>query len=128
MNVFPDTLRLIDAGMRDGSRIFCTETPFRYFSSYGLIVVPFGTETDGASIPRCFWNIFDPFSDYFPAAVLHDYLYSPANREFSRGESDEIFKEAMYNVGVPWYRREIIYNAVRLFGRRCFRGRPPKTF
>lgn len=124
MKVFPDTLRLEDAGLRCGSRVFRLEAPFRYFSAFGLIEVPAGTETDGASVPRAFWPIFDPFGEYFGAAVIHDFLYSPANREFSRGEADEIFKEAMYNVGVPWYRREVIYRAVRLFGGSSFRAKP----
>ena len=124
MNYFPDTIRLEDAGLRNGNRVFRLEAPFRYFSSFGLIEVPAGTETDGASVPRAFWNIFDPFSDYFGAAIIHDFLYSPANDDFSRAESDLIFKEAMYNVGIPWYRREVIYTAVRLFGGSSFRAKP----
>jgi hypothetical protein len=124
MNYFPDKLRLEDAGLRRGSRVFRLETVFRYVSSFGMISVPAGSETDGASVPRVFWNLFDPFGDYFGAAVIHDFLYSPANDEFSRAESDLIFKEAMYNLGIPWYRREVIYQAVRLFGRSSFRGNP----
>src|SRR6478736_1820964 len=106
MNCFPDKLRLEDAGMRGGSRVFRLEERFQYRSSFGTIEVPAGTETDGASVPRAFWNIFDPFGEYFGAAVIHDFLYSPANAEYSRAEADFIFKEAMYNVGIPWYRRE----------------------
>jgi hypothetical protein len=68
MTPFPDKLRLEDAGMRRGSRVFRLESGFRYFSSFGVIEVPAGTETDGASIPRAFWNIFEPFGEYFGAA------------------------------------------------------------
>ena len=124
MNYFPDKLRLEDAGMRRGSRVFRLETLFRYISSFGTIIVPAGTETDGASVPRAFWNIFDPFGEYFGAAVIHDFLYSPANTEYSRWEADSIFKEAMFNVGVPWYRREVIFHAVRLFGGSSYRAKP----
>lgn len=126
MTPFPDKLRLEDAGMRRGSRVFRLEAPFRYHSSLGLIEVPAGTETDGASVPRAFWNIFEPFGEYFPAAVIHDFLYSPANDEYDRWESDIIFKEAMWNLGVPWQKREPIYHAVRMFGRSSFRGQPPR--
>lgn len=128
MKVFPDKLRLEDAGMRRGSRVFRLVEDFRYFSSLGTICVPAGTETDGASIPRAFWNILEPFGEYFGAAVIHDFLYSPVNHEFDRWEADIIFKEAMFNAGVPWQKREIIYHAVRIFGARSFRGQPPKMF
>jgi hypothetical protein len=124
VNYFPDKLRLEDAGMRGGIRVFRIERFFRYISSFGIIEVPAGTETDGASVPRAFWSIFDPFGEYFAAAVIHDFLYSPGNIEFTRFESDVIFKEAMYNVGVPWYRREIIYQAVRIFGGSSYRATP----
>ena len=128
MNHFPDTLHLSDAGMRRGSRVFRLESRFRYYSSLGLIEVPAGAETDGASVPRAFWSIFEPFGEYFPAAVIHDFLYSPANHEYDRWESDIIFKEAMYNLGVPWRKREPIYHAVRMFGSGSFRGQPPRMF
>ncbi len=126
MNPFPDTLLLEDAGMRRGSRVFRITTRFRYHSSLGLIEVPAGTETDGASVPRAFWTIFEPFGEYFGAAVIHDFLYSPENHEYDRWESDIIFKEAMFNSGVPWHKREPIYHAVRMFGSRSFRGLPPR--
>lgn len=124
MNYFPDKLRLEDAGMRGDSRVFRLERRFRYVSSFGVITVPEGTETDGASIPRAFWSILSPFGEWFAPAVIHDFLYSPANLEYTRAEADEIFREAMFNVGIPWPKRELIYRAVRLFGGRCFRGNP----
>lgn len=124
MNCFPDKLLLEDAGLRNGSRVFRLERRFSYFSSFGLIEVPVGAETDGASIPRAFWSIFDPFGEYFGAAVIHDFLYSPHNAEYDRWESDQIFLEAMFNIGMPWWRREPIYRAVRIFGSRHFKGKP----
>lgn len=124
MKHFPDKLHLEDAGLRGGIRVFSLQSEFRYFSSHGLITVPAGAETDGASVPRAFWSLFDPFGEYFGAAVIHDFLYSPGNLEHGRKTSDLIFKEAMYNVGVPWHRRELIYQAVRLFGASGFRGNP----
>ena len=126
MNPFPDTLHFEDAGMRRGNRVFRLEKRFRYLSSFGCIEVPQGTETDGASVPKAFWNYLDPFGEYFSAAVVHDFLYSPANCEFDRWESDIIFKEAMFNAGVPWQKRELIYHAVRIFGGKHFKGKPPR--
>jgi hypothetical protein len=119
---FPDKLVFENGGMRGSSRLFVLSKTFRYISSFGIISVPTGFVTDGASIPKMFWSVLGPFGDYFEAAVIHDYLYSAANMKFTRLEADLIFKEAMYNIGVPWFRRDTIYRAVRMFGRRAFKG------
>jgi hypothetical protein len=118
---FPDKLCFEDAGMRGSSRCFRLEKPFSYVSSKGTIIVPEGFITDGASIPKVFWSILAPFGDYFAAAVIHDYLYNKECPLYNRKEADLIFKEAMFNIGVPWYRRDIVYQAVNTFGWACFR-------
>jgi len=100
---------------------------FRYLSSYGQITVPPGFQTDGASIPRCFWNIFSPFDATFGPAVIHDFLYSRVSAyDFDRAEADLIFKEAMFNVGIRWPKREAIYRAVRAFGWSSYKTRMDK--
>lgn len=124
MKAFPDKLRFDDAGMLNGDRVFVLTHEFRYVSSMGVIHVPALFLTDGASIPKAFHSVLGPFGSYFEAAVIHDFLYSPENLEFDRRESDEIFYEAMYKSGVPWATRAIIYRAVRIFGKRHFKGRP----
>lgn len=116
---FPDELHLMDWGMRGESRVFKLDHYFRYISSRGEITVPTGFLTDGASIPSPFWSILSPFGPYFPAALIHDYLYShrsDAHHRMSRRDADLIFKEAMFNLGVGWLTRETIFRAVRLFG------------
>ena len=125
---FPDEIILRDAGMVGGSRRFRLAHYFRYVSSLGTITVPCGFLTDGASVPRIFWNIFDPFGPYFPAALVHDYLYSlSSNGHFTcdRKTADLLFKEAMFNCGVGWAMRETIYHAVRIGGWTSFKK--PKT-
>lgn len=119
---FPDQLKLSDAGMRGNSRCFKLSRRFRYRSSKGLIEVPKNFITDGASIPQVFWSIFSPFGKYFAAAVIHDYLYSVVSTyNFTRREIDLIFKEAMFNDGVDWATREIVYRAVQCFGWAAFK-------
>ena len=117
---FPDVAQFSDAGMRGDCRIFCLTTSFRYRSSLGTITIPKGFFTDGASVPRIFWNIFSPWGSYFSAALVHDYLYSKdSNDDFpvdDRAVADKIFKEAMFNAGVGWVTRETVYRAVRLGG------------
>jgi hypothetical protein len=122
MRRFPDKLAFEDAGMVNGSRVFKLTSRFRYFSTIGEIDVRAGTKTDGASIPRIFWTILSPFGDYFSSAVIHDFLYQGKYHQFTRLQSDQIFLEAMKCAGVPWYRRGVIYRAVRIFGAVHFKG------
>ena len=117
---FPDVAQFSDAGMRGDCRIFQLTEPFRYRSSLGTITIPKGFFTDGASVPRIFWNIFSPWGSYFSAALVHDYLYSKDSNDIypisERSVADKIFKEAMFNAGVGWVTRETVYRAVRLGG------------
>jgi len=117
---FPDVAQFSDAGMRGGSRIFRLTAAFRYRSPVGTITIPKGFYTDGASVPKMFWNIFSPWGSYFSAALVHDYLYSKDSDDSfpvaDRKEADLIFKEAMFNAGVGWITRETVYRAVRLGG------------
>jgi len=119
-NCFPDVAQFADAGMRGDCRIFRLTASFRYRSSVGTIVIPKGFCTDGASVPKIFWSLLDPWSKYFSAALVHDYLYSKdSNEDFPVGDravADKIFKEAMFNAGVGWVTRETVYRAVRLGG------------
>jgi hypothetical protein len=124
MILFPDKLKLEDAGMVEGSRVFELLERFRYRSSLGEITVPEGFCTDGATVPRVFWNVFAPYGEYFGAAVVHDFLYSARNRRFTRAQADALFLEAMFNLGVGWFTRGLIYRAVRLGGGRHFKGNP----
>jgi len=122
---FPDELDLRDAGMRGESRLLRLTHYFRYCNQvYGTVTVPSGFCTDGASIPRCFWGIMGPQGSYFYAAIIHDFLYSKASSHFfffDRWEADEIFLEAMTDLGVPWLQRIAIYKAVRLFGWNSYK-------
>ena len=121
---FPDPLIFQDAGHANGSMLLRLVSLYRYLSSFGTITVPANFITDGASIPRPFWAILSPFGDFFPAALVHDLLYSPLNMDYTRSESDEIFLEAMKDLGVPWHRRTVIYYAVRCAGWKFYKGQP----
>jgi hypothetical protein len=122
MKVFPDELNISDAGMNNGSRHYRLDADFRYSSSKGIITVPKGFITDGASVPRAFWSIFPPFGASFYAAVIHDWLYSKkSNHSFTRAQCDEIFKEAMFNTNMTWVSRGLIYRSVRAFGWKFYK-------
>ena len=78
------------------------------------ISIPQGFITDGASIPRFFWNIFIPTGPYFQAAVIHDYLYR--HQVFTRYQSDNSLLEGMWILHCKLRQYSIIYIMVRLFG------------
>ncbi len=127
---------LVMASMPDG-RTKRVHTKF----AYGLIVVPAGFISDGASIPRIFWPIIgDPWGRYGKAAVLHDWLYQKQERykkglaygtgptdvpitltSITRKEADDIFLEAMKILGVAPWRRNLMYAGVRVFGWLAWR-------
>lgn len=85
-----------------------------------IITVPSGFVTDFASIPWGLWNLFPPLGLWARPAIIHDYLYDrggmTARRTYTRKEADMIFREAMEVVGVPAWRRQVMYGAVRLGG------------
>ena len=124
-NNFPDVAQFSDAGMRGDCRIFRLTSYFRYYSKQRTIIIPEGFYTDGASVPRIFWNIFSPFGEYFSAALVHDFLYSKDSTDLffiqERKTADLIFLQAMEDIGVSWLTRHTIYRAVRLGGWRSYK-------
>lgn len=80
-----------------------------------VIEVPAGNITDLASVPRVLWILLPPNGRYAKAAIIHDYLYDKALR--TKAEADRIFLDGMAVLGVPKWKRMLMYTAVRIFGR-----------
>lgn len=78
------------------------------------IVIPAGFVTDGASVPRLFWNIIPPWGQYGRAAVVHDYLYRW--QRTTREDADDTLLEAMWVCRCRVWQQMAIWIAVRLFG------------
>lgn len=76
--------------------------------------------TDLASIPWLVRGIYPPDGPWAKAAVIHDYLYKTKGLggRYARAEADAIFYEAMGVLGVPEWRRRVIYTAVRVGGAK----------
>lgn len=110
-----------DLRMLDDYR-FQVLAPFVYhigkFPSENVVVVPAGTVTDLASVPRLLWVILPPHGRWAKAAIIHDYLY--ANGIGTKEFADKVFLEAMAVLGVPKTKRTLMYWAVRLFGRGSY--------
>ena len=81
------------------------------------ITVPKGFVTDGASVPDILKPLYNPFGKYFPAAVVHDYLYSKYNNTgINRTLADKIFLFIMKELKIDRSIRRKFYWAVRCFG------------
>lgn len=102
--------------------------PFRYYigekGSAHWINVDRGYLTDGASVPRLFWPLVPPLGRYAQAAVVHDklcetlHVYSEARKamvDITRHTADSIFLEAMVVLGVPTWKRNLMYSAVAAY-------------
>lgn len=87
------------------------------------ITVPASFETDFASIPWGFWNLFPPLGPWARPAIVHDWLYATGGLggRYTRSRCDDIFAEALAVVGVAAWRRVVMVAAVRLAGRRAWR-------
>lgn len=82
--------------------------------------VPKGFLWDGASIPKFAQKIIGkPMGKYALAGLLHDWLYSSrilGNSERGRKEADKLFLLAMRCLKISWWRRKVMYRAVRIGG------------
>lgn len=79
-----------------------------------VIDVSEGFMTDFASIPKLFRVVVPRWGKYGNATVIHDWLYWSHERE--RREADDILFEAMGELSVAPWRRNLIYWAVKIFG------------
>lgn len=81
----------------------------------GKIEVPAGFVTDLSSIPEAARGIIPQIGTHNIPSVVHDWCYE--NRWSDRKTSDYLFLLLMKEHGVPWLRRNVMYAAVRVFGK-----------
>ena|SRR3990167_4919668 len=90
-------------------------------NSSEVIIIPVGFKTDLASTPKFIQALLPQNERYAIGAALHDFLYTNkgklSNKTYTRKESDLIFIEAMKVLNVPFWKRELMFWAVRIFGR-----------
>ena len=102
------------------TRVAILEAEFIYDSpTLGIIQVPFGFESDGASVPKTLWNLYPPFGKYLEAAVIHDWfcvLGHAGTSPISSQRAAKLFLEIMKVIGVGKWKRTKMYWAVRLAG------------
>lgn len=100
--------------------------PFRYFfndpSGNKYVEVPLGYISNGASVPRVFWDLLPPWGSYGQAAVLHDYLCenllimeNGVPTTITRRAADDALKDACAALGVARWKRNLIFIGVVVY-------------
>jgi hypothetical protein len=107
--------------LQENGKTFILKEPFEYrlgsLDNDIVITVPVGFETDFASIPSIFHPILPKLGLQNSSACLHDFLYQKVSEgKFNRAIADAIFLEGMQVLEVPWWKRTVMYLAVRIFG------------
>ena len=103
---------------------------FRYYfddpTHNTYVEVPVGYLTDGASVPRFFWDLLPPWGSYGQAAVLHDFLCENlycmkdnVKTALTRVQADDALKDAMVALNVPRWKRNVIFLSVAIYVKVC---------
>ena len=94
------------------------EMPVRLFG----VDIPAGYDTDGASTPTTFYAVVPRFEDAFPAAIVHDLRYDPADglRHLTRRQADDEFRRNLLHSGYTRARARTAWLAIRLGGWRAW--------
>ena len=92
------------------------------------IAVPAGFMFDGASIPRVACPLIGgPWGEYREAACIHDWLYRCPFGLYpwlTRASADKVFYQALLTIPrMSRWKARVMYMAVRLGGRRSWRGK-----
>jgi len=116
---------LIVEVMESGKRFkVAREFTYLWKRDYIHVHVKTGFITDFASIPRLARLIIPKLGRYTKASVIHDYLYQHHDIDitesisyaFNRKQADICFRDAMKELGVVKWKRNLMYWAVRLGG------------
>lgn len=100
---------------------------FRCFfnANYGMvthpqvITVPAGFCNDLSSVPQIFQNIVPVVGPQNHPSVIHDWCYE--HRWRTREESDDLFLAGLISCKVSFFRRNLMYTAVRIGGEHAWR-------
>ena len=114
MSKFLDTLSTVEI---DDKIFSISDHDFRYQSDVAkrTFTVPVGFYTDFESMPRWVPMLYALLGDIaHQPAVVHDWLYYAAITD--RKMADDVLYEAMELIGVPNYKRHMIWFGLRIGG------------
>ena len=113
MGHFTDNIGIEPAG----GKLWRVNNAFSYVTDQGDVIdILLDFIFDGASIPRIAWILIGhPLSQEFLApSAVHDKLCQ--THRFKPAKTHHIFKQAMRDNLVAWWKRTVMWSAVRLFG------------
>ena len=87
------------------------------------VTAKYGMLYDGASVPRIFWRVIgSPFiGTYVCSATIHDALYTSQGLGIlTKEDVDSLFLEMMEVEGVSWWKRNVMYYAVKYGGSEAW--------
>ena len=98
------------------------------------VTVPRGFFTDLASVPPPFNNLYPANGKYAAAAVLHDFLCEYLSITIkgkptciTRRIADDIFMDAMFQLGVNTSEVRVLYESVVTYRILCGKDKPSTT-
>lgn len=104
----------------DKGRVFTLKEPEGLLIQWKgkAFTVPYGFQSDGASVPRLFWRLVFPSSDTkaLRAAFAHDYIYRTHPDGWTKAEADSMFYDLLREDGVQFWRAGLAYIGVRIGG------------
>lgn len=114
--------------IQTGDTTFQLLRPVTYIGKHETFCVPAGQDTDFASVPVGLSWLIPRYGRWTKAAILHDYLWRCTPNGICKRDADGIFRRALRELGVPMYKRHIMWSAVRLTSIFKHGGLPGTTF
>jgi len=106
--------------------VLVTQKDILAIDDHLCVLVPSGTTTNMASIPKLLASIYPRHGRYSYPSVFHDHLYAKAGKvecispyfvvEYTRHDADKWLYRLMRSTGCRIYTCIIFYLAVRMFG------------
>lgn len=137
---FNQTKLLVLFDIQNGNFMWPQEYLFFFSAKYGLLRTK--TPTDGISDPEVLQFALQKFGKYVASGIIHDGSFKDLLEQQQGdgawkplilnkdGECNELIDECLKSQGCPWIERELIYDALQLFGWQAFdsdRKTPPSA-
>jgi len=120
----PDTI--LTEKTEDGRPVWMLQKDYHFTLNLRGLTIPAGFEFDYASVPRGLWNTFPPIeAKHCRASLVHDWFY--AGEYFPRAFNDDVFLGIMAFYGVPQWKRNLMYAAVRIGGNFSYKRHTIKS-
>lgn len=120
IKTIPDHIQLTDISTSEDNQFELSESVEYQFFYLGVeykTIIPKGFITDLGSIPVAVRPIISNTGRYIKSYVLHDWLYSTdCDLNITKNDADIILWLGLKDQKMSWWKMNLVYQAVRLFG------------